>query len=61
MSRQSARALRGQRLDAVLFSLRFGEPPFPDLGGSGFRIGPDPPEGAGAFAHAETRRLLGRK
>jgi hypothetical protein len=59
LNRQSARALAGQRLDAVLFNLRLGEPPVPERGGSGFRIGPDPPEGPSAFARAEMRRLLG--
>jgi hypothetical protein len=61
MSRQSARALGGERLDAVVFSLRLGEPPLPELGGSGFRIGPDPPEGSSAFARAEMQRLLGKR
>jgi hypothetical protein len=61
LGRQSARALRGDRLDAVLFSLRIGEPPFRDLGGSGFRIGPDPPEGVSAFARAEMQRLLSKE
>lgn len=60
MSMQSDRALRGQGLDAILFNLKLGEPPIPELGGFGFRIGPDPPEGPSTFAHAEMRRLLGR-
>jgi hypothetical protein len=60
LNRQSARALRGQQLDAVLFNLRLSEPPILERGGSGFRIGPDPVEGPRAFARAEMRRLLQR-
>jgi hypothetical protein len=60
MSIQSTRALRGQGLDAILFCLRLGEPPIPKLGGSGFRIGPDPPGGPSTFARAEMQRLLGK-
>jgi hypothetical protein len=59
MSIQSARALRGQGLDAILFSLRLGEPPIPEMGGSGFRIGPDPATGPSTFARGEMQRLLG--
>jgi hypothetical protein len=59
LSIQGARALRGQGLDAVLFRLPLGEPPIPELGGSGFRIGPDPPDGPSLFARAEMQRLLG--
>jgi hypothetical protein len=58
LSRQTARVLRGERLDAVLFHLSLGEPPIPELGGSGFCIGPDPAAGASTFARAEMRRLL---
>jgi len=39
MGRQTALTLRGQRLDTVLFGLRLGEPPIPELGGSGFASG----------------------
>lgn len=60
MQSQSARALQGHGLDAVLFSLRLGEPPIPERGGSGFRIGPDPSAGVSAFARSEMRRLLGK-
>jgi hypothetical protein len=60
LSRQSARALQGQGLDAILFNLRLGEPPIPERGGSGFRIGPDPSAGPSEFARAEMRRLLGK-
>jgi hypothetical protein len=58
LSRQSARALRGERLDAVLFVLKLGDPPIPEKGGSGFRIAPDPPEGPSAFARGVMQRLL---
>jgi hypothetical protein len=51
LNRHAARALRGQELDAMLFVLSLGEPPIPELGGSGYRIGPDPPEGVRAHAH----------
>ena len=57
---QSARAVQGAGLDAVVFRLRLGESPIPELGGGGFRIGPQPVEGASAFAHSEMQRLLGR-
>jgi Putative addiction module component len=46
----------GQPLDAVLFSLPRGQAPLPDVGGSGFRIGPDPPEGASAFSHQQQQK-----
>jgi hypothetical protein len=58
LKRQSDRALREEGLKAIVFILRLGEPPIPDLGGSGFRIDVDPPEGPSAFARAEKRRLL---
>jgi hypothetical protein len=58
LDRQRARALRGQGLDAVVFSLKLGQPPIPERGGSGFRIGPDPEEGATTFARAQMQRLL---
>jgi hypothetical protein len=53
LGRQAARALSGQGLDAMVFHLQLGEPPIPELGGSGFCIGPDPPEGASAFARRQ--------
>jgi hypothetical protein len=59
LAQQTARALRGEDFDAVLFSLARGQAPIPEVGGSGFRLAPDPPEGVSAFAHAEMRRLLG--
>jgi hypothetical protein len=58
LDRQRAWALRGQGLDAVIFSLGLGQPPVPECGGSGFRIDPDPPAGPGAFPRAQMRRLL---
>jgi len=58
LSEQAARALRGEDLDAVLFILKLGEPPIPERGGSGFRIGPDPAVGPSAFARSEMHRLL---
>jgi hypothetical protein len=60
MDRQRDRALHGAGLDAVVFILPLGEPPIPELGGTGFRIGLDPPEGPSAFARAEMQRLLGQ-
>jgi hypothetical protein len=60
MASQTARALRGEGLDAVLFYLKLGEPPIPERGGSGFRIGADPPAGPSAFSRKEMRRLLRR-
>jgi len=58
LSRQAARALQGQELDAIHFALGQGEAPIPELGGSGFRLTSDPPEGPSAFARAEMQRLL---
>jgi hypothetical protein len=60
LARQSAQALRGQGLDALIFRLGLDEPPIPELGGSGFRIGPDPAAGPSLFARAEMPRLLRR-
>jgi hypothetical protein len=51
LSRQSTRALAGQDLDAVVFLLPRGQAPIPDRGGSGFVLGPNPPEGISAYAH----------
>ncbi len=48
----------GQPLDAVLFTLPRGEAPLPDVGGSGFRIGPDPPEGVSVFSHQQQKKYL---
>jgi hypothetical protein len=59
---QTAHVLSGRKpLDAVVFVLPRGQAPLPDVGGSGFRIAPDPPEGASAFAHAQMRELLQRQ
>jgi hypothetical protein len=59
---QTARVLSGcPPLDAVVFSLQRGQAPLPDLGGSGFRIAPDPPEGVSEFAHAQMQEFLRRQ
>jgi hypothetical protein len=59
MDLQITRVLAGgEPLDAVLFKLRLGEAPIPELGGSGFRLDTDPPQGVRLFAHAEMQRLL---
>jgi hypothetical protein len=50
LSRQAARALRGEELDAILFNLRLGEAPIPERGGTGSCIGPDPPAGLSTWA-----------
>jgi hypothetical protein len=56
---QTARVLGGgQPLDAIVFSLERGQAPLPDVGGSGFRIAADPPQGVSRFAHEEMQRLL---
>ncbi len=55
---QRTRALAGNDLDAIVFSLGRGIAPIPDRGGSGFRIDADPPQGVSAFAHGEMQRLL---
>jgi len=46
----------GQPLDAILFSLERGQAPLPDVGGSGFRIGADPPESVSVFAHQQQQK-----
>jgi hypothetical protein len=51
LSRQTARALAGQDLDAIIFRLARGQAPIPERGGSGFVLGPDPAEGISAYAH----------
>jgi hypothetical protein len=51
LARQSARALQGEVLDAVLFSLPVGVAPIPEKGGTGFALDLDPPEGVSAYAH----------
>jgi hypothetical protein len=61
LSRQAARALQGEDLDAMLFKLKLGEPPILEVGGSGFRIAPDPPEGISAFARKEMQILLAKE
>jgi len=59
---QAARVLSGgQSMDAIVFSLQRGQAPLPDVGGSGFRIAPDPPEGVSAFAHAQMQEFLRRQ
>jgi hypothetical protein len=59
---QTARVLSGgQPLDAVVFSLARGQAPLPDIGGSGFRIAADPPEGVSAFAHAQMQEFMRRQ
>jgi hypothetical protein len=55
LARQTTRALAGQDLDAIIFSLARGQPPIPEKGGSGFVIGPDPGEGVSVYAH---RRMI---
>jgi Glutaminase len=58
LSRQSAQALRSDELDGIVFTLPRGQAPIPEVGGSGFRIALDPPEGVSAFAHRVMERLL---
>jgi hypothetical protein len=58
MALQREHVLQGRELDAVVFILNFGQPPLTNLGGSGFRIGPDPDEELGSFARAEMREFL---
>ena len=48
----------GPPLDAILFSLERVKAPLPDVGGSGFRIGADPPEGVSVFAHHQQQKYL---
>jgi hypothetical protein len=41
-----------------IFLLERSQAPIPEIGGSGYRIDADPPQGVSAFAHAEMQRLL---
>jgi hypothetical protein len=61
LRRQAEGALQGRELDAIVFSLRFDEPPIPELGGSGYRIGPGPSEGAGQHARSMMQTYLARQ
>lgn len=59
---QAARALRGEELDAVVFSLPLGVAPIPERGGTGYCVGPDPVGGPSAAARRlieEIRRSMG--
>jgi hypothetical protein len=58
LSRQTARALQGRDLDALVFSLKLGEPPIAEAGGTGFRIDRDPPEGVSTFARKQMKIYL---
>jgi hypothetical protein len=59
LDRQTARVLAGGvPLDAIVFALERDRAPLPDVGGSGFRIAADPPQGVSKFAHEEMQRLL---
>jgi hypothetical protein len=59
MDLQTARVTSGgQPLDAIVFFLERGTAPLPDLGGSGFQIGIDPPEGVSKFAHQQQQKYL---
>jgi hypothetical protein len=59
---QTARVTSGgQPLDSILFSLERGTAPIPDVGGSGFLIGPDPPEGVSVYAHQQQQQYLERQ
>jgi hypothetical protein len=58
LSRQAAQALKGQDLDAMVFYLKYGEAPIPEIGGTGFRIDPEPAEGISAFAHEMMQEYL---
>lgn len=58
LNRQATRVLGGQRLDAILFLLDLGVPPIPELGGSGFRLSVDPPEGVSEFSRQIMRQNL---
>ncbi len=52
------RALVGQDLDAVVFSLARAIGPIPERGGSGFRLDVDPPEGVSVFARERMQEYL---
>ena len=43
------------------FYLRLGVPPLPELGGSGFRIGPDPSEGVSGYSREMMKVYLARQ
>ena len=60
---QTVRVLGGgDPIDALVFLLPYGVPPLSDIGGSGFRVEPDPHEGVRHFAHMrmdEIFRIIG--
>lgn len=58
LNRQATLALQGQDLDAMAFVLPLGEAPIPELGGSGFCLAPDPPEGVSIHAREMMKRYL---
>jgi hypothetical protein len=58
LGRQSARALQGRDLDAMVFCLRLGEPPIPEAGGSGFWIDKDPLAGPSAYVRQQMKIFL---
>jgi hypothetical protein len=51
LARHTELALKGHDLDAMIFSLKLGEPSLPEAGGTGFQVGKDPAAGASAYAH----------
>lgn len=55
---QTAAGIRGQPIDSFVFLLARGEAPVPELGGSGFRLAADPPNGVSAFAREQMRHYL---
>jgi hypothetical protein len=61
VSQHAARARRGEDLDAVVFNLKLGEAPLPERGGTGFCIGPDPPQGVSACARRDMAEFLDRQ
>jgi hypothetical protein len=59
MELQRSRVTSGDLpLDAIVFLLERTQAPLPDVGGSGFRIGVDPPEGVSVFARKQQQLYL---
>jgi hypothetical protein len=55
---QTSAGIGGQAIDSFVFLLERGKAPIPELGGSGFRLAEDPPNGVSVFAHEQMEYYL---
>jgi len=58
LNRQTTLVLQEKALDAMVFCLELNQPPIPEVGGTGFCIGPDPPEGASDYSRKMMKTFL---